>query len=97
MHPLQVFLGRLGPDALEDHDHLVMDIAAMVREVVLRQNAYHPHDAISSPQQTYALARAALDAFREGERALASGTLFSQLDLTPTWRSLVALRDGTSA
>jgi len=87
----------VGPDALEDHDHLVMDIAAMVREVVLRQNAYHPHDAISSPQQTYALARAALDAFREGERALASGTLFSQLDLTPTWRSLVALRDGTSA
>jgi V/A-type H+-transporting ATPase subunit A len=87
----------VGPDALEDHDHLVMDVAAIVREVVLRQNAYHPHDAISSPQQTYALARAALDAYRDGERALAAGTPFNTLDLAPTRRALVALRDGEKA
>ncbi len=86
----------VGPDALEDHDHLVMDIAAMVREVVLRQNAYHPHDAISSPPQTYALAHAALEAFRDGERALASGTAFAELDLAPTRRALAAQRDGVT-
>ncbi len=86
----------VGPDALEDHDHLVMDVAAIVREVVLRQNAYHPHDAISSPTQTYTLARAALDAYRDGERALAAGTLFNQLDLNPVRRALVALRDGVA-
>lgn len=87
----------VGPDALEDHDHLIMEVAALVREVVLRQNAYHPHDAISSPRKTYALATAALALLRAGEAALADGTAFQHLELAPVQRALIALRDAPEA
>ena len=83
----------VGPDALEDRDHLVMEVAAMVREVVLRQNAFHPHDAISSPAKTYALARLAGELLRAGEAALATGVPLKQLDLSLVQRALISLRD----
>jgi V/A-type H+/Na+-transporting ATPase subunit A len=83
----------VGPDALEDADRLTMDCAAMVREIVLRQNAYHPHDAASSVARTYALAASALEARKAGAAALASGVPIARLDLGPVRRALVALRD----
>jgi V/A-type H+/Na+-transporting ATPase subunit A len=83
----------VGPDALEDADRLTMDCADLVRDVVLRQNAYHEHDARSSVGKTYALARAALEAHRAGGRALEAGTTFATLDLSPVRRALSALRD----
>jgi len=83
----------VGPDALEDADRLTMDCAAMVREIVLRQNAFHPHDASSSAAKTYALARGALDAHTAGVAALGAGVSFADLDLAPVRRALAALRD----
>ena len=83
----------VGPDALEDADRLTMECAAIVRDVVLRQNAFHEHDAASSVAKTYALARAALEAHRAGTRALAAGAVFAKLDLAPIRRGLGALRD----
>jgi V/A-type H+-transporting ATPase subunit A len=87
----------VGPDALEDRDHLIIEVAALIREGVLRQNAYHPNDAISSPEKTFALAAAALALLRAGEDALAAGTPFSSLDLLPVRRALVTLRDAADA
>ncbi|HEX8726859.1 MAG TPA: V-type ATP synthase subunit A [Gemmatimonadaceae bacterium] len=83
----------VGPEALEDSDRLTMECAAVVREVVLRQNAYHEHDARSSVEKTYALAHAALEAHRAGMQALAAGVAFAKLDLAPLRRTLSALRD----
>jgi len=86
----------VGPDALEDRDHLIIEAAALVREVVLRQNAYHPNDAICSPAKTYALASAALDVLHQGAAQLKSGSAFASIDLAPARRALMALRDGAS-
>jgi V/A-type H+/Na+-transporting ATPase subunit A len=83
----------VGPDALEDADRLTMDCAAMIREIVLRQNAFHPHDASTSVPKTYALAATALAAHEAGAAALAAGVPFARLDLGPVRRTLVALRD----
>ncbi|MDE3129339.1 MAG: V-type ATP synthase subunit A, partial [Gemmatimonadota bacterium] len=69
----------VGPDALEDADRLTMDCAAMVREIVLRQNAFHPHDARSSVAKTYALAATALEAREAGAAALAAGVPIAAL------------------
>ena len=91
---LRDIAGLVGPDALEDHDHLVMDTAATVREVLLRQNVFNPADAISAPEKTWRMATAALDALHAGEAALAGGTPFAQFDLAPARRALIALRDG---
>jgi V/A-type H+/Na+-transporting ATPase subunit A len=83
----------VGPDALEDRDRLVLDVAAVIREGVLRQNAYHEFDAICSPAKTYALASAAIDLYHAGESALAGGMVFADLDLGTARRALVMLRD----
>ena len=92
---LRDIAGLVGPDALEDHDHLVMDTAAMVREVLLRQNVFNAADAISSPEKTWRMATTALDALHAGEAALTAGT-YAQFDLSPTRRALIALRDGVT-
>jgi V/A-type H+-transporting ATPase subunit A len=83
----------VGPDALEDRDHLTMEIAALVRETVLRQSAYEANDASSSPHKTHALAAAALSLLRAGETALGRGTAFADLDLGPATQALTVLRD----
>ena len=83
----------VGPEALEDRDHLTMEVAVLVKEGVLRQSAYDPNDAVCSPRKTHALAVAALAILRAGETALARGTVFADLDLLPARQSLVALRD----
>jgi V/A-type H+-transporting ATPase subunit A len=83
----------VGPEALEDADRLSMDCAAIVREVVMRQNAYHEHDAASSVAKTFALAHAALEAHRAGAEALAAGAAYAAIDLAPVRRALAALRD----
>jgi V/A-type H+-transporting ATPase subunit A len=87
----------VGPDALEDRDRLVIDAALLIRDTVLRQNAYHPHDARSSLPKTFALAAAALAAYRSALAELDAGTSFTTLDLTGIRRALVALRDAPDA
>jgi vacuolar-type H+-ATPase catalytic subunit A/Vma1 len=46
----------VGAEALEPRDRLVMQVAAIAREVLLRQNVFHPNDATSSPRKTFSLA-----------------------------------------
>lgn len=87
----------VGPEALEDRDRLVIDISAVVRESVLRQNAYHPHDARSSLEKTYALATAAVAALEAGTRAVANGATYANLDLSGVMRALTSLRDAADA
>lgn len=83
----------VGPEALEDRDHLTLEVAVLVREGVLRQSAYDPNDAVCSPRKTHALAVAALAVLRAGETALTRGTVFADLDLLPSRAALIALRD----
>ena len=83
----------VGPEALEDRDRLTMAVARVVREVILRQNAYHPVDCASTAARTHAMAHAAHEMLLAGERALAAGTPMSKLELARAERALAALRD----
>ncbi len=83
----------VGPEALEDRDRLVIDVALLIRETLLRQNAYHPHDARSSLARTYALATSSMAVFEAGSRAVAAGVSYVSLDLSEARRALSALRD----
>lgn len=90
---LRDIAGLVGPDALEDEDRFVMSAAWIVRDVLLRQNAFHPHDARSSVEKTYAMAAAAVQAARTGREALQRGVPASRLELDSLRQALVALRD----
>jgi V/A-type H+/Na+-transporting ATPase subunit A len=91
---LREIAGLIGPEALQDTDRLVLLVAQLLREVVLGQSAYHPHDARSTPEKTFQLAFLACGVAERVTRRLQAGTALSELDLAPLRRALVALRDG---
>lgn len=82
----------VGPDALEDHDRLLLAVAAALREFVLGQSAFDPHDAVSPPAKTLALAACAIDALDTGRAALARGIGFTDAGFDQVRRTLAALR-----
>lgn len=89
--------GLIGPDALADEDRLVMEIAALVREIFLRQSAYDPNDATCSVRKTHALAAVAAALLRGASAVLARGGTAASLDLADARRTLAALRDAPEA
>ena len=82
----------VGPEALQDADRLLLDVARLVRESVLGQSAYDPNDAASPLEKTYALVRQADALYRASVAALESGAAYESLDLGPARRALAALR-----
>jgi V/A-type H+-transporting ATPase subunit A len=91
---LREIAGLVGPEALQDRDRLLLEVAALVRETVLGQSAYDPHDACSSVAKTYRLAALAHTLYRQGLAALDRGAAFDTLDLAPSRRALIAVRRG---
>jgi len=89
---LREIAALVGPEALQDGDRLLLEIARIVRETVLGQSAYDPNDALSPVEKTHLLASLAQRLSRAGRRALDTGTAFEQLDLGPPRRLLAALR-----
>jgi len=94
---LREIAGLVGPEALQDRDRLLLDVAALVRETVLGQSAYDPNDASSPVAKTYQLAALAHELYRRGLDVLEHGTAFDALDLSPVRRALAALRRAASA
>jgi vacuolar-type H+-ATPase catalytic subunit A/Vma1 len=64
-----------------------------VRDIMLRQNAYHPHDGASSVEKTYALALAMRELYHSALALLDAGTSMGRIDLEPARRALARLRD----
>ncbi|HMK73569.1 MAG TPA: V-type ATP synthase subunit A, partial [Myxococcaceae bacterium] len=91
---LREIAGLVGPEALQDEDRLVLLVARIVREVVLGQSAYHPHDASSAPGKTFRLAELAHRGRALARERIRAGTPMAELDLGPLRRALIALRDG---
>lgn len=86
----------VGPEALLDADRLLLEAARMIRETVLGQSAHDPNDASSTLDKTYRLAGAALAVYRAGQRAIAAGRTFEQLDLATPRRLLAMVRRASS-
>jgi V/A-type H+/Na+-transporting ATPase subunit A len=94
---LREIAGLVGPEALQDEDRLVLLVARLVREVVLGQSAYHPHDAASAPVKTFRLAELSQRARAIAAEGLRAGTPLAELDLGPLRRALIALRDSPAS
>ncbi|MGO9830077.1 MAG: V-type ATP synthase subunit A [Myxococcaceae bacterium] len=90
---LREIAGLVGPEALQDEDRLVLQVARLVREVVLGQSAYHPNDASSPPLKTFRLAELSQRARTLASERIRAGAPLATLDLGPFRRALIALRD----
>jgi V/A-type H+-transporting ATPase subunit A len=89
---LEDIAALIGKDALQDRERFVLEAAALFREVVLQQNAFHPVDATSSLPKTHALAALTYDWYAVGLEALAAGSAPEDLDLATVRAGLLRVR-----
>ncbi len=89
---LREVAGLLGADALQDADRIVLDVAHIVREHVLGQNAFDPNDAHSPLHKTGLMAELVVAALDAAEAALARGALADEIDLVAVRRAFGELR-----
>jgi len=71
----------------------VLEVARVVRERVIGQNAFDPRDASSPVPKTHALASLVTRLHETALAALESGVLLESLDLSPSIAAIGALRD----
>jgi len=89
---LREIASLLGAEEMDDHDRLILAIAALVREHLLGQNAFDPNDAMSSLAKTARLATCALDALDAADRRLVAGAELDALPLAAFRRAYAELR-----
>lgn len=89
---LREIAGLIGPEALQDRDRLLLEIARVVTDTVLGQSAYDPNDAHSPIEKTYRLAALARSLDQAAQAAIDRGVPFERLNLTPARQALAALR-----
>jgi V/A-type H+-transporting ATPase subunit A len=70
---LQEIVQLVGSDALPVDQQLTLEVARMIREYFLQQNAFHEIDAYSSVEQQYKMAKAILTFHDSAKLAIAAG------------------------
>ena len=63
----------VGSDSLSEKEQTTLQVARLIREVVLQQNAFHDVDTYSAPKKTYALMKAILKFGDMAHGALSEG------------------------
>nr|QNO41327.1 V-type ATP synthase alpha chain [Methanosarcinales archaeon ANME-2c ERB4] len=70
---LQEIVQLVGSDALPEDQQLTMEVARMLREIFLQQNAFHPVDTFCTMEHQYRLIKAILKYSDMANNALESG------------------------
>ncbi|MEA1894822.1 MAG: ATP synthase subunit A [Euryarchaeota archaeon] len=70
---LQEIVQLVGSDALPEDQQLTMEVARMLREIFLQQNAFHPVDTFCTMEHQYGLLKAILKYSDMANNALESG------------------------
>jgi V/A-type H+-transporting ATPase subunit A len=76
---LQEIVQLVGSDALPEKEQLVLEIARLIREGFLQQNAYHEVDSYCSLEKQYAMLKAIIKYANLAQRALENGTTVSAI------------------
>ncbi len=76
---LQETVQLVGKDALPDRERLTLEIATMVKQFFLQQNAFHDIDQYCSPVKTYTILDLILDWGEEAREALDEGALVEEI------------------
>ncbi|MEM4397541.1 MAG: V-type ATP synthase subunit A [Candidatus Woesearchaeota archaeon] len=69
----------VGSDALPEKQQLTLEIARMIREFFLQQNAYHEIDTYSEPKKTFMLAETILYFGKKAHQALEEGVSIASI------------------
>ena len=76
---LQETVQLVGKDALPDRERLTLEIATLVKEFFLQQNAFHDVDEYSSPEKSYHVLNLILNWGDKAYKALEDGALVEDI------------------
>ncbi len=89
---LQDIVRLVGPEALPEEDRLVLEIARMIREGFLYQDAFDPYDTYSPPSRSHAIMKAIMRFYERAKEAQAKGVTVSKIASLPIRVKIVKLR-----
>ncbi|MCD6487703.1 MAG: V-type ATP synthase subunit A [Desulfurococcales archaeon] len=76
---LEELVRLVGAEALPEEDKLVLEVARMIREDFLQQNAFHEIDAYCSPKKAALMMRAILLFYHNGLNAVRKGVTIEKI------------------
>jgi len=79
----------VGTGALPEKEKFVLEIARIVREDFLQQDAFHPEDSYTPPDKQYAMMREIVNLYEKGLKGVESGKTTDQI-LTKSVRERIA-------
>jgi len=89
---LKEIIRLVGPESLPETEKLVLEVARLLREGYLQQNAYDPIDTYSSPEKQYKLLEALLKFHDIAMGAVSRGIASSKIAALPVIPELAKLR-----
>jgi V/A-type H+-transporting ATPase subunit A len=89
---LKEIVKLLGPEALPDNEKLVLDVARMIREGFLQQNAFDPVDSYCSVEKQYKMLKLFVDFYENAKIALEKNVPLTKIRTMPVIVKLMRCR-----
>jgi len=89
---LQEMVQLVGPDALQDHERLIIEVGRIVREDFLEQDGFHEVDASCSMGKACGMMRMMVAFHREAEKALKAGAPIDEIIQNPVLEKIARAR-----
>ena len=89
---LQEIVQLVGSDALPVDQQLTLEVARMIREYFLQQNAFHEVDCFTGVEQQYLMAKAILTFQSEAKSAIEAGGMLEDVVNVPARSNLMRAR-----
>jgi V/A-type H+-transporting ATPase subunit A len=89
---LQEMVQLVGPDALQDHERLIIEAGRIIREDFLQQDAFHENDAYCSMDKAYGIIQLILTFYHQAEKALEAGVPIDDLIQNPVLEKIARSR-----
>ncbi|MFA6240681.1 MAG: V-type ATP synthase subunit A [Candidatus Hydrogenedentales bacterium] len=90
---LQEVVQLVGPDALQDQERLILEVARMIREVFLQQNAFSDDDAHCSLEKAGALMEALIEFAESAKHVIEQGVTLNRVLELPVREKIARLRE----
>ena len=90
---LQEVVQLVGPDALQDQERLILEVARMIREVFLQQNAFSDNDAHCSLEKAGALMEALTEFAEAAKHVIEQGVTLNRVLELPSREAIARLRE----
>jgi V/A-type H+-transporting ATPase subunit A len=89
---LKEIIRLVGPESLPEAEKILLEVARLLREGYLQQNAYDPIDTYSSPEKQYKLLEALLKFYDMAMESVSKGIPSSKIAALPVIPELAKLR-----